>query len=86
MEHWRGQCQNALSPAAPRRISRRGRGTYGDRVWYTPSWSADVDTLGRFRRARLIVAEFVSLHPYAHDLALVDVQPLGFGRIEQFVG
>ena len=44
-----------------------------------------MDTLGRFRRARLIVAELVSLHSYAHDLALVDVQPLGFGGIEQFV-
>jgi hypothetical protein len=62
-----------------------GKGAYGDRVWHAPSLSADVDPLGRFRRARLVVAEFVPLHPYAHDLTLVDVQPLGFGRIEQFV-
>lgn len=63
-------------------------GTYGHRVWQTPRLylSTDEATLGRFWRTRLVVAEFVSLHTHAHDLALVDVQALRFGRIEQFVG
>jgi len=59
--------------------------TYSHRVWYTSSLSTDEDALGRFGGTRLIVAKFVPLYTYAHDLALVYVQALRLGRIEQFV-
>src|SRR6266851_5559409 len=60
-------------------------GTYSDRVRQTPSLSTDEDALSRLWRARLIIAKLISLHAHAQDLALIDVQALGLGSVEQFV-
>jgi hypothetical protein len=47
--------------------------------------STNEDTLGRFWWLWFIITKFVSLHEYVHNPALVDVQALRFGRVDQFV-
>ena len=59
--------------------------THCHRVWQSPRLSGDEHTLGRFRRTWLIVAKFVSLHADTDNLSLVDVQPLRYRRVQQFV-
>jgi hypothetical protein len=87
MEHWGGSVKKALGPhrAGQDLKSEERSGTYSDRVRQTPSLSTDEDALSRLWRARLIIAKLVSLHAHAQDLALIDVQALGFGSVEQFV-